>query len=1118
MALVGRKPRQLAHFRFPYAGTKYLSDQALGAADGLSHEYAALIEDWGELNDMAGGDEEAIATSEIRQLSLTIWNGGTTPFSDYFLEEDPENVLVDIYQWFDGLSASDAAIIDTFVIQDPIAYDEASRLLRLDLVSVIMLYDRPLNDTLRVSDWPNAKTEDVGKGIDLILGTVSKVPTICARTAPQATLNGSILENSATINVNEDLDTLGFSASGAIQVGEEKIRYSSRTSSAFTVAQRGWTTTASEHLDRDEVVELITDHTYLIGKGPVSAISDVKVDGFAAPAGIYTTYPATNPAKIVFSEKPFSIQYAKGRSFLEMQFDVVNTENTAYQAYKAYDAANLASAAMINKSYPLLSLKQATVNPDRGEIVKAYLAIEHWESGPFANDYAQVWIEGIGNIGRLSRPNPDDYPDLEAEVDIDHGHAHQIGGDHVHAYVDPGITTKDAPHTHATDGVSVTQTYYPSEPLGFELYAYVANQYGDAKTIRFSGLKKFDQAVLRVTVYTMGAACIILYPGGPTWGVEVPNGETIIGIQNWSSGSDFFITFRTKGWGVVGGHVTVGAASVEATTLTTIVQSYTGVTTGISNAGDVQQNLSAVKEVGDVDGLATDNVALQVTALQAPTKSNVNLFDVTDYVNFDWGWFSDRDIRVTYTGTHDDKSVYVLHAFFDVEHRKRERVFSDDVTAAVTGLIDDGSGTYTGTPSAVITRPDYVYKHLLMGCGGLGSAYVDAMTVAGARLAALGYTINGILRADLTVREAVKKVEFQTRTRLFWNGAKAKLAVREKMEDWGSADRALTADDYQLKSFSARRQRVPDIINTIDLCYDRDWTSAVEDSSGYQADTSDSDAASVTAHGVREDRGRFLFDLVTGSSMADSLLDFYIDTLKTPSTFYTFNAYLEQFDVEKEDILSVTSSFGELRKAAMVVKASHRLFGSGKLSRMNYIKIVAECLHYFLWSVNEADTIVVSDALSVECGFDLLLHDVVLALDQLTIGWGREIAEEITVSEVLSIIAVFNSALSDTAVASEALSIEIGINLAETVKIHDVAKCWNPQFGFGAGYFGTIGFGGYSLFGNLDSMIVEAADELALTIGPVLADSATASEILYFSAGFGGNDISNGFGLGPFGS
>ena len=88
-----RRPRQLMIFNFPDAGPVYLSDQPLGVADGLSHEYLPLVEGWGELQDTVG-DVQAVDSGEIRQMSITLWNGGKPPFSDYFLAEYPENARI----------------------------------------------------------------------------------------------------------------------------------------------------------------------------------------------------------------------------------------------------------------------------------------------------------------------------------------------------------------------------------------------------------------------------------------------------------------------------------------------------------------------------------------------------------------------------------------------------------------------------------------------------------------------------------------------------------------------------------------------------------------------------------------------------------------------------------------------------------------------------------------------------------------------------------------------------------------------------------------------------------------------------------------------------------------
>ena len=207
MTAVTRKPRLLAVFHFK-AGDVHISDQALGSADGLGDEYAGLVEDWGNLID--SGDPMKRESGEVRQMTISIWDGGTTPFSNYFAGEDPEDVLVDVYQWFAGLSESDKALIDTFVCQDPIETSEASLLLRIDLVSLPMRYDAPLGETLKDQNWPNARESDLGKAISLVIGGPIEVPCLCAKTAPKATMSGSILSGAMSVTVYEDLDEKGF--------------------------------------------------------------------------------------------------------------------------------------------------------------------------------------------------------------------------------------------------------------------------------------------------------------------------------------------------------------------------------------------------------------------------------------------------------------------------------------------------------------------------------------------------------------------------------------------------------------------------------------------------------------------------------------------------------------------------------------------------------------------------------------------------------------------------------------------------------------------------------------------------------------------------------------------
>ncbi len=1099
-----RSPRQLAVFHFNLAGDVYISDQALGAADGLSNEYAALVEDWDELVDIAGGDPTDKDASEVRQLSITIWNGGSAPFSDYFLRENPENVMVDVYQWFAGLSESDKALIDTLVIQDPIEYDEASFLLRLDLVSLSMRYDRPIGDLLERADWPNAKATDIGKGIDLPIGSPGELPTLIAKTAPVATLNGSILAITTTVSVNENLTTLGFSASGTIQIGEEKMTFSSRTSGAFTISQRGaGGTEAEEHLNRDNISQVITDYTFLVGRGPISAISSVKVAGFPAPA-IYTTYPALNPARIVFSEKPYAVQYAKGSRFLEMHADMVNADNTAWQAHHAYDAAARASAAKINNSYPKLSIRQVTVNPDRGEIVKAYLAVEHWESSVFESDYAEVAISGIGVLGSLSRPNVADTIDVEGETDIDHGHTHVVGDEHTHTFTDPSLRTDDPSHAHALTGVSDTTRYYSGQVMNIIIYR------GVPVLITFPGIPLLWQSANLFVSCGIDAGVTLTayyrYPGG--WrALILKSGSYTIGLGAMPPGISFFaIRFEASG---ESGNADLFRCYIDVTTGSDVENEYTAVTTGISVSGSSAD--ASDKKEEDVDNLATANTDLQVTDKQSATRSIINLFDITGYVNFDWAWFTNQDITVEYKGTSDSKDIYLLHVFFDVEYRKKEVVFSNEVTCEVTGLIDDGSGTYTGTPNAVITRPDHVRKYILSARGGLPVAYIDPTSFAnaGIRYAGLAYYFDGLLDADLTVREAEKKLARQSRSRFFWNAGRAKIAVQEKLADW-SIVRDLGASDLRLRALSVTRKRVANLVNTIRLFYSRDWTSKEGGSKDYKASVNDNDTDSVTQHGVREKRDDYLFDCVSRDAMAADLLDFYVEEGAQAGAFYTAEAYLGQFELEKNDIITITAAgLHKIKKARMVVRALDRVFGSGKTGRMNMIRIVAECLHYILLEQSLSDTIKALDALSIELGVVVDLSELAVALEELRFSLNVGRTETVTAADVLNIIADWKPRIDELATASDLLYAALVIAISDTVTIEDWEEIYQMH-GFGGGGFGESGFGGYVRWQNRSPDELQASDELSLALSVALgysADKAAADEYGFGKGGFGQTDF-----------
>lgn len=1098
MRASGRSPRQLAVFHFA-VGDVYVSDQDLGATDGLANEYSGIVEDWGELR--GAGDPSNPDASEIRQMSITLWNGGDSPFSDYFLEENPENVQVDLYQWFAGINKSHKALIDRFVCQDPIATDEVSRLLRIDLCSLPMLYDGPVGDIVKIADWPNAKDEDLGKYIPVIFGDAGYVTTLCVRTGPKATLNGSILEDTLTITAYEDLDEEGFTQSGTIQIDAERMTYSSRTEHDFIISQRGADGTIGvEHLNQAEIQQHVTDFTYVICAGPVYAIANVKVGGILAPSAIYTVYTSLNPVRIVFSEKPYALDYSRGSTFLEMQMDGVAGGNTAYQPHLAYDSAAVTSACQINETYPLLALQQSTENPDRGEIVKAYLAVEWWASGAaLQHDRVAVSIQSIGQLGYLERPSEYDDLSLDAEVDIDHGHTHTISGEHAHVFTDPTVATQESPHGHASSGLSEQLRVHGNRQLQLSI-----NETG---SVTFQGPASHSSATLHCRT-SPNYGCKVLINGSY---VLVGSGDSYTSVSVGSG--TISLTFKNTQWS--SGTMMIYEIWIDYVITSSIQPSYTGVTAQVIASGANADNSD--KAPTDVFDLSTGNREIDINSSGLPTRTVVELFDITENVGYSWDWFTGQEVRAEYQGTVDDATVFVLHVFFDVEYRRSGRIFSDDVTCEVIGLIDDAAGTVTGTPSAQITRPDHVRQWLSTSRGGLPESRIDAVSFAatGARYTAEGHTFDGVLDGAITVREAEKKLARECRSRWFWDAGTARMQLRERHAAW-TIDKALDSSnaDIRLKGMAMQRKNVADMLNRVNLYYYRDWTSSAGDLSAYLSCRSVQNNASVAEHGIRERNDRFLFDLVRSAAMAEDLADFYLED-GAPSAFYTIEAFLPYFDLQKEDHISLTHDFMSLSKAAMRIADIERVFGSGKLKRMNLLRIIAETW-YRLIRIAKNDSVKVADLLRIDFSFADEIINQVGVTDLLRFGFNP--SDTVSVSDALAIVVAWVISTSEIVTVTESLSAHMGIAASDSVKVQEVYLDINVGKGFGLGSFGIVPFG--SLYEHDSDMreFASVADELIAALAAVLGDTVTCTDALLFSSGFGSPwSEGEGFGAEPFG-
>jgi hypothetical protein len=321
----------------------------------------------------------------------------------------------------------------------------------------------------------------------------------------------------------------------------------------------------------------------------------------------------------------------------------------------------------------------------------------------------------------------------------------------------------------------------------------------------------------------------------------------------------------------------------------------------------------------------------------------------------------------------------------------------------------------------------------------------------------------------------------------------------------------------QLRSLAATRQPTRDIVNQINLFYQRDWTSTESGAPAFNTVISGKNQTSINQHGERQKPDDFLFDLVRSDSMAADLVGFYIDRLSVPSTYYDFIAYLEQFDLERYDILSMNyEDFHRLRKIKMMIAAINRIFGSGKNNAINQVQITAEVLRYIWFEETVDDQLFAFDALTVSHGLDVDVDETVPIIDEVFSTHVLTFPESATVSDAFASLIDFNPTITEPVTAIETLTSDQSSPFEDSIKLLLDSEGWR-HYGYGGGPYSYKGFGGYVIWRNRSPDESVVSDELfaEMTFG-TFTETATIADQLGISSGFG-TPIGSGYGLVPFG-
>ena len=111
---------------------------------------------------------------------------------------------------------------------------------------------------------------------------------------------------------------------------------------------------------------------------------------------------------------------------------------------------------------------------------------------------------------------------------------------------------------------------------------------------------------------------------------------------------------------------------------------------------------------------------------------------------------------------------------------------------------------------------------------------------------------------------------------------------------------------------SQRLTDINDVINKIDLRYNRDWSKDGSGAELYQSVISGTDAASITTYGTRERPELFRFDFVTSPTMAADLLRFHLLWQAWQRWRHIQEVYLFEAALEFGDAVTLVFLAGEV--------------------------------------------------------------------------------------------------------------------------------------------------------------------------------------------------------------
>jgi hypothetical protein len=228
---------------------------------------------------------------------------------------------------------------------------------------------------------------------------------------------------------------------------------------------------------------------------------------------------------------------------------------------------------------------------------------------------------------------------------------------------------------------------------------------------------------------------------------------------------------------------------------------------------------------------------------------------------------------------------------------------SGSVSKSGTVTISGNSGANTLVSDVVLvdvvgtlSAPEDVAADLLSRAGSYTLTQIGSFPAA--------YRFDGAITDYQRAIDLLDSLAFQCRAYFRLRSGVGQLIVRPDVPAPVKNISAIRLSGGRL-TLARRKAAMSEIINKINLLYDRDWSASSGDDTGYRASLVATDNQSITDYGESERPELFRFDLVRDATMAADLLAFYLGEYARRYWLHDFEIFLNHSELEFADAVTL---------------------------------------------------------------------------------------------------------------------------------------------------------------------------------------------------------------------